>query len=256
MTRSAAGFEALAEGRASPRMRPFPLIAVCVGVAILLSLGAWQVKRLQWKEALLARIAALQTAPAEPLAVVLNRLPRPGQAPQGEIDYVRVQTTCPTLQQTPTLRLYSILDGVMGYRLITACPLAEGGRYRTLLVDRGFIGHDGVDAVRSGPLVDGPVTGVLRRPDPANWLSLPNDAAHNDWHTRDIPAMAAALHVPAAAPVFLALERPAPPAPGPRPSALPTDIPNNHLGYALTWFGLAAGLMGVYVASLRRPQGR
>ena len=26
------------------------------------------------------------------------------------------------------------------------------------------------------------------------------------------------------------------------------DIPNNHLGYALTWYGLAAALAGVFVA--------
>ncbi len=44
--------------------------------------------------------------------------------------------------------------------------------------------------------------------------------------------------------------------PGPDPAPIPTDIPNNHLGYALTWFGLAAGLVGVYVASLRRARSR
>jgi surfeit locus 1 family protein len=37
------------------------------------------------------------------------------------------------------------------------------------------------------------------------------------------------------------------------PAAIPTDIPNNHLGYALTWFGLALGLIGVYFASRLRP---
>ena len=63
--------------------------------------------------------------------------------------------------------------------------------------------------------------------------------------------MAAALSAPDPAPVVLMLERPGAPLPGPRPAAIPTDIPNNHLGYALTWFGLAAGLVGVYVARLR-----
>ena len=232
-------------------VRLFPLFAVCVGLVILLSLGVWQVRRLAWKEDLLARIAALQSAPPEPLDVVLNRLGRPGQPGQGQVDFVRVQTTCQTLQQTPTLRLYAILDGVLGDRLITACPI-QHGRFRTLLVDRGFVDADHLAAVRPGPPVEGMIVGVLRRPDPTSWLSLPNSAAKNDWHTRDVAAMAATLHAPAPAPVFLMLERPAAPAPGPRPAAVPTNIPNNHLGYALTWFGLAAGLVGVYVANLRR----
>ena len=250
-----AGSDTFAVRRTAPAIRPFPLIAVCVGIAILLSLGAWQVQRLRWKEGLLARIAALQNAPPEPLDVVLNRIAPSGQPQQGEVDFVRAQTTCPTLQQTPVLRVYSILDGVMGYRLVTACPLAQG-RYRSLLVDRGFVDHDRLGELRPGPAIDGPVVGVLRRPEPANWLSPPNDVAKNDWHTRDLPAMAAALHAPSAAPVYLALESPASSLGTPRPSAIPTDIPNNHLGYALTWFGLAAGLAGVYVSGLRRPRAR
>ena len=244
---------ALTGVRSAPAIRLFPLIAVTLCVAILLALGVWQVQRLAWKTALLARIAALQTAPPEPLDVVLNRLGRPGQPAQGEVDFVRVQTTCPTLQQTPTLHLYALLGGVLGDRLITACPLKDG-RYRSLLVDRGFVDRDHLGEVRPGPPIEGPVVGVLRRPEPATWLSLPNTVARNDWHTRDVPAMAAALKAPDPAPVVLMLERPAAPLPGPRPAAIPTDIPNNHLGYALTWFGLAAGLIGVYVAKLRRAR--
>ena len=41
------------------------------------------------------------------------------------------------------------------------------------------------------------------------------------------------------------------------PAPMPTDIPNNHLSYAITWFGLAAALVGVYAALLRKKmQGR
>ena len=241
---------AFVSGRSAPG-RLIPLLAVCVGVAILLSLGVWQVKRLAWKEGLLARIAALQSAPPEPLNVVLNRLGAPGVPAQGEVDYVRVQADCPTLQQTPTLHLYAILDGVLGERLITACPL-QGGRYRSLLVDRGFMDAERLAEIRAGPPLDGPIVGVLRRPEAANWLSPPNNAARNDCHPRHGPARAAARQAAAPAPLILMLERPAGPTRGPRPAAIPTDIPNNHLGYALTWFGLAAGLVGVYIASLRK----
>ena len=246
---------ALQIAQARRRVRLVPLMAVSLGVAILLSLGVWQVKRLAWKEALLGRISALQTAPPEPLQVVLNRFGAPGQRTQGEVDFVRVQADCPTLQQTPTLHLYAILDGVLGDRLITACPL-QSGRYGSLLVDRGFVDADHLAEVRAGPPLSGPVIGVLRRPEAANWVSPPNTPSKNDWHTRSVTAMAAALHAPNPAPVMLMLESPAAAPPGPRPAAIPTDIPNNHLGYALTWFGLAAGLVGVYVASLLNPRPR
>lgn len=234
-------------------VKPAPFIGICICIAILLGLGTWQVKRLAWKEALLARIAALQSAPPEPLDVVLHRL-----GGRGEVDFVRVQTTCATLQQTPTIRLYAILNGVMGYRLITACPI-QIGAYRSLLVDRGFVSSDAVaPADGLGGPVTGDVVGVLRKPERAGWWTPPNTpataAAPQMWRSRDLPAMATALKAPVPAPVFLMLERPAAPGPGPQPAALPTNIPNNHLGYALTWFGLAAGLAAMYLASLLRAR--
>ena len=64
--------------------------------------------------------------------------------------------------------------------------------------------------------------------------------------------MAKALGAGQAAPTFLMLEKPAPGGGGPTPAPIPLDIPNSHLQYALTWFGLAATLVGVYVAMLRR----
>jgi surfeit locus 1 family protein len=234
--------------------RLVPALAVIVGVVVLTGLGLWQVQRLQWKEAMLARIAALQGAPPEPLGVVLNRLADGGRPEVGEVDFVRVQTVCPTLQQTPTLRLYAVLGGVMGRRLIAACPI-QAGRFKTLLVDRGFVPDETPLAIGAppGPTLEAPVIGVLRTPPHPGWLTPASDPAKNDWRARDVPAMAKALGAASPAPVFLMLETPRPQSGVPMPAAIPTDIPNNHLGYALTWFGLALGLIGVYVASLLRP---
>ncbi len=240
--------------RRASALRIVPALAVALGVLALTSLGVWQVQRLQWKEAMLARIAALQSAPPEPLGVVLNRLGESGRAEVGEVDFVRVQTVCPTLQQTPTLRLYAVLGGVMGRRLITACPI-QMGRFRTLLVDRGFVPDETpIPAAPSrAPTLEAPLIGVLRTPPQRGWLTPASDPAKNDWRARDLPAMAKALGAPNPAPVFLMLETPRPQSGVPMPAAVPTDIPNNHLGYALTWFGLALGLIGVYLASLFRP---
>jgi surfeit locus 1 family protein len=222
--------------------------AVAVCVLILLSLGTWQMQRKTWKEALLARIEALKTAPAEPLEVVLRRLPD-----QVDVDFVRAQVACPSLEKLPTIRLYALKDGVTGYRLIAACPV-DAAPYRTILVDRGFIPREVVDTPTTPRDLAEPVVGVLRKGDPASVFTPKNDAAKNDWYSRDPAAMAAALNAPYPAPTFLMLESPAPHGPGPQPAPVPTDIPNRHFEYALTWFGLALALLGVYIAKLVRDR--
>ncbi|MEI9965829.1 MAG: SURF1 family cytochrome oxidase biogenesis protein [Caulobacteraceae bacterium] len=234
--------------------RPAVLASLIVLVAfvVLVGLGVWQVKRLHWKTALLHKIAALQAAPAEPIVAVLNRV-QDGVA----IDFVRVQADCPDIETTPALHLYSVYQGLAGYRLITACRLPYGP-FPTVLVDRGFALLDSNNKIAVGPghKLDGPITGILRMPDARNIATLPNQPDKNLWYWRDVEGMARALGAPGpVAPAYLMLESPAPTGPGPTPAPLPVNIPNNHLGYAITWFGLAVALAGVYLAMLfrRRP---
>jgi surfeit locus 1 family protein len=226
----------------------FPIgltIASAVGIAILIGLGVWQVKRLHWKEALLAKIAALEAAAPIPVNQALA-----GGVASTELDFVRVTAICPDIETTPYLKLYAVRE-VAGFRLITPCVL-NGGPYRTILVDRGFVAQDQVQNLKPGQgrKLDQPVVGVLRKGDVRNFLTPANAPEQGLWYWRDIPAMAASLGVTDAAPTFLMLERPAPQGFGPTPAPIPADIPNNHLQYALTWFGLALALLGVYLASL------
>jgi surfeit locus 1 family protein len=230
------------------RFAVIPALATALGIAILIGLGVWQVQRLHWKEGLLARIAALQSAPPEPLELVLRRA-----ANNPDIDYVRVRQACPGLETAPYLRLYSVRDGFAGYRIIAACPLA-GGPYGAILVDRGFIAQGLTPS--GGQTLSAPIVGILRKGDAPNFVTPRNDPAQNLWYGRDIAAMARALGATKPAPTFLMLEQPAPSPGGPAIAPLPTDIPNNHLQYAITWFGLALALAGVYVASLWRKRPR
>ncbi|HTI67566.1 MAG TPA: SURF1 family protein [Caulobacteraceae bacterium] len=232
-----------------PRRFGFGLaIAVTVAVLVLAGLGTWQLQRLGEKRQLLARIAALRIAPAEPLDVVLRRL-----SDQIDIDYVRAQVACPALEKLPTVRLYALRDGVVGYRLIAACPV-DAAPYRTILVDRGFIPREVVDAPTTPVDLGRPIVGVLRHGDPGTLFTPKNHPERNDWYRRDVPAMTAALHATYPAPIFLMLESPPPHGPGPQPAPLPTDIPNRHFEYALTWYGLALALLGVYIAKLVRDR--
>lgn len=222
-------------------------VLALIGLSILIGLGVWQLQRLKWKEDLLARIAALQTAPAKPLETILSA--------GGDMDYVRAVFSCPDLERRPLLRLFAVREGSAGYRLITACPVAAGAT-RSILVDRGFVPLELADrAVAPGrALLPGPITGVLRKGDKPTFVTPANRLGENLWYSRDVPAMARKLAAPAPAPVFLMLEQPAPPPGGPTPAPVPIDIPNRHLEYAITWFGLAAALVGVYVASLFRKR--
>lgn len=225
-----------------PKPKPLWLgaVFVAVGLAILVALGAWQVQRLSWKTDLLAHIERLQGAIPVPLATALGK-------PAAELDFVRARLDCPGLERSPTLRLYAVENGVAGARLIAACAAGDG----SILIDRGFLAEGEAQPLGAERL-SVPVIGVLRRPSRPNFVTPANDPAANRWYSRDLPAMAAALGAPRPAPVMLMLESPPPAGGGPRPAALPTAISNRHLEYALTWFGLAAALAGVYVAMLWR----
>ena len=224
-------------------------IATAISLVILCGLGTWQLQRLAWKRDLLARVAALQAAPARPAGPVLDR-----RANGQDIDYTRVALDCPGLATAPYLELYGVREGQAGVRLISACP-SPGRGYRSILVDRGFV----ADTISARPPVDAaaqaPVAlqGILRSPDKPSPFAAANDPRNNHWYTRDIAAMARALGARSPAPVFLMAET----ATNPEwkalvPAPLPTDIPNRHLEYALTWFGLAGALIGVYAAVLWR----
>lgn len=234
---------------ATPR-KPKPwwlgAIFVVIGIAILLGLGTWQLQRLRWKESLLAHVAALRTAPAQPLDEALAS----GKA----LEFTRVSFDCPGLLDGPQVRLYS-LDGAgqIAYRLMTACPVAAKSG-ASILVDLGVQDCGGA---KPEPPFSGSLTGILRKPDAKTFVTPPNKPADKLWYWRDLDGMAKALKVDAGLPVYVALEHGPQPAGGCRfaRSPIPADIPNRHLEYALTWYGLAAALAGVYIALLlrRRP---
>lgn len=219
------------------------LVALCL--ALLLALGTWQAQRLRWKLDLIAAAEAAQARPPAPAAEVLA-----GPEPE----FRRVFADCPGLDSAPFIELQSIHQGRPGVRLISACPLPApaGG---TVLVDRGFVADEisARPAERAATADAAPlrVTGVLRAPGPGNPFAGAADGRR--FLARDIPAMAAALGAPDPAPLFLMAETSTNPAwRALQPAVPPPSFSNNHLGYAITWYGLAAALLGVYVALLRR----
>jgi surfeit locus 1 family protein len=231
-----------------PRRFPIGLtVATVISLAILASLGTWQLQRLAWKQALLAQIATLKDAPAQDLAPVLARMAR-GE----ELGFTRVKVNCPGLSAAPYLELYGLKDGAAGVRLISACA-TPGTAYGAILIDRGFV-SDSISArppVTPGDATTVQLIGVLRSPDKATFVTPPNRPEANHWYSRDVGAMARTLGVTRPAPMFLMAETSTNPAwAALQPSPIPAEISNRHLEYALTWFGLAGALIAVYAAML------
>ena len=211
----------------------WPLLFGLGGVAILVSLGVWQVQRLAWKEAVLAEIeaeiaAAPVALPDVPTAELHGYLPVVAEGRLGE-DHLRV--------------LVSQKGQGAGYRVIS--PFETGGR--RIMVDRGVMPTEAVPPVHEETVT---VTGNLHWPDEVDGFTPENDLARNIWYARDVAAMAAHLGTDPVLIVARALSVPDTPI-----TALPVDtsgIPNDHLNYAITWFSLAALWMGMTLYLLWR----
>jgi surfeit locus 1 family protein len=220
-------------------------VFTALALAVMIGLGVWQLQRLAWKRELLAQVETLRTAPARDVGAMLD------QAAEGrDVAFIRVRATCPGLASAPFVELYGLYEGRAGSRLISACAI-ESGHYRTVLVDRGFV----EDVISARPPVNPQssepveIVGVLRAPEKATFATPPNQASR--WFSRDVAAMAAQLKAPDPAPVFLMAETSSNPDwKALKPAPLPAQITNRHLEYAMTWFGLAAALAGVYAAVL------
>jgi surfeit locus 1 family protein len=224
-------------------------LIAAIGVAILCGLGVWQVKRLAWKEGLIAMVNERTERPAEPL---------PSEADWPSInhdddEYRKVELTG-RFDNDHEIHVFTSLDDPRfpvsgpGYWVLTPLDLADGS---TVIVNRGFVpGDKRGPATRPQGTVDGEVavTGLIRMPEPGNLFMPDPDAARDQWYVRDPAAIAAAFGLTRVAPFFVDAD--ASPNPGGLPLGGTTRITfhNDHLGYAVTWFGLALALVGVYVA--------
>ncbi|KQY86308.1 MULTISPECIES: SURF1 family protein [unclassified Brevundimonas] len=221
---------------------PWGLTIVCaLAVVLLASLGVWQVQRMQWKNGLIAEAEAAATHPPVPL-------------PSGERtdlpEFQKVILDC-DFQANQRVELQTIHDGVPSVRLIAECS----GR----LVDLGFMSEE-ISArppftQYRAPRLPGSYPKIIAevRNTPApNSFALPPE--NGRFFARDNRAIAAVLGVPPerASQTLYAVTSAFPGFGALQPSAPPAAFSNNHLGYALTWFGLALAVLGFYIALLRR----
>jgi surfeit locus 1 family protein len=232
------------------RLRPLlaPGIATAIAFAILLALGFWQLERKAWKESLIAQIGA--RAHGAPGDIVPEAQWPAWRAVDDEFRHVRLTGTFLHDREVAVHGLMSGQRGspIQGYYLFTPLRLADGA---AVMVNRGFVPTELRDPARRNetpPAGEVAITGLVRAPEARGSFMPENDPAKEQWFVRDLAAMARARGLERAAPFWIDLA-PAPGATGwPRPGQTRLAIPNNHLGYALTWFGIALALLGVFGA--------
>lgn len=197
----------------------FPALMGVAGVSVLVSLGIWQVQRMQWKAGVLAEITNMISA--EPVALAAELDPaldkyRPVRI-EGRFTGAFVEVLAGQVGTSPGVRVIEAFD-------------AQG---RLLLIDRGFLPEDQRGVAR--PVRDAAVVGNLHWPEETDSFTPPPDPKTGLWFVRDVPAMADRLGTE---PVLIVAREPT----GDGIVAQPVStsgIPNDHWGYAITWFALA-----------------
>jgi surfeit locus 1 family protein len=227
----------------APRNRSIAFLAGLVALLALaaagfVALGVWQVQRLAWKNALIARVD--QRIHAEPVAA--PPVAQWGGITRENAEYRRVRATGRFDDSRQVLVRASTELG-LGYWVLTPLRRDDGS---WVLVNRGFVPQEQRRQVPAAPVGPIEVVGLLRLTEPGGSLLQRNDPASGRWYSRDVAVIAAdrGLQGPVA-PYFVDAQAVGGAQPSsPRPGLTVVQFPNNHLGYALTWFALAAGSLG------------
>ncbi len=227
----------------------WPALMSFAMVVVLLGLGTWQVHRLAWKEAILAQIAAAEAAPPVPLPATAGAS---ANAPLTPGPFTKIAVTGRLLHDKSALYGADVRDTRAGPELGAELiePLQREGGV-PILVERGW-----VPLKRTRPIAmpDGTVmaVGFVYPAVTPGWFSAHDDVPGRHFYTLDPVAIGAALGLDHVAP-FILVALGAPPAEGlPIPAEHLPRPPNNHLQYAITWYGLAAALVVIFTVWARK----
>jgi cytochrome oxidase assembly protein ShyY1 len=220
-------------------------------VVTCLGLGIWQLQRRIEKHTL---IAALN----ERLAAAPEALPAQAQwnvLTPAKDEFRRVHFTA-TYAQLPDVMVYSsgsaVRDDISGPGTWALLPAQTDGAI--VAINTGFVQNTMQDRAQQdravGRLVTGQpakLTGYLRFPEAAGTLTPAENIAKRLWFTRDHLAMARALGWgeggKMVAPFYIDLESPVPESGIPKPGPLRVHLKDDHMQYAITWFGLAGAMV-------------
>jgi surfeit locus 1 family protein len=223
---------------------------------VLIGLGNWQWQRKAWKEDLIAKIEALRTAEPVSYPKALSDYVK-----NGDVEYLHVRVTG-TFDYGQERHLYAPTPESQGWHVYTL--MKPDGGLPPVLVNRGWVPDTLKDpSKRAAGQVAGPVTvtGLIRLPEHKGWFTPDNDYAGNRWFSRDLDAMQYGPAGPPSPLQFTTEKKQAyapfsidadavPENPGgwPKGGTTVIHLPNSHLQYVVTWYGLALALICVFAA--------
>jgi len=200
--------------------RTLPYFIGLIGSIILIALGTWQVMRLDWKNNLIADANARLAKPYIALPVTPTKT---------DHIFQRVKVSGNFNKDVPIHVFHTLKYAGQGAWIIAKFTTNDG---REILVDRGFVPNN-----TEIPLIDTNVTlkGALVWPYEVGLFTPEPNHNENLWYGRDVVKMAEYMKTE---PIMLQIEPSENNKTWPRAHALSVKLPNNHLQYALTWFGL------------------
>jgi len=207
------------------RFQPTFAAAFCslLALTVLVGLGTWQMKRLEWKNALLAHIQVQMQKPPVPMPENIDK----------SWEYRRVTLAGHFLYDHEFLIKPRTLDGVNGYHMLVPFQRVSGG---TVMVNRGWISDDLMPkAFRPHGTIQ--LEGIVQQPH-KTYFTPPNNPAKNDWYWPEIDAMAVSAKLQNVAPVLVAIAR-REPGVYPAGGKVEVNIRNDHQQYAIFWYILA-----------------
>ena len=250
--------------RIQPIVLPGMLMLFALG--ILIALGSWQLDRLVWKEGLMERAATRPDLPAVDL-------PPPGDwaaftgAEDDPLVYRRVRLS--GTYDGPDVAVFTVLSDTRGlydgpgYWIMT--PLRVEGSAARVLVNRGFVPDARYDGDPSAfPAPQGPVSieAIVRESDTPSFATPAPEPGNRLYYLRNVVQIVDGEHLEGEIAPFtldLAADPDAPEGVLPQAGETRFIFTNNHLSYALTWFGLAVVMVVVFipfaVQRMRRAEG-
>lgn len=231
----------------------WPAIMTLVMFPVLMALGNWQWHRKTWKEDLIAKVETRSKSEPVSYTAALSEFVK-----TGDVEYLRVRVTG-TFDHAEERHVYAPRSTSQGWNVFTLLK-PDGGF--PVFVNRGWVPDTLKDAAkRAEGQVAGPVTvtGLVRLDEKKAWFTPAPDIAGNKWFARDTwamrwgaagepsPDILASMRLAAYAPFSIDAEaEPANPGGWPKGGTTEIHLPNSHLQYVVTWYGLALTLLAVF----------
>ena len=244
----------------------WPTVFTLAMMPVLIALGTWQWQRLEWKRDLIAKLEARVAAePVSYTAVLSEFLKSSPDLKTGDVEYMRVRVRG-TFDHAEERHVYAPRSSSQGWNVFTL--LKPDGNQPPVYINRGWVPDKFKDpATRPEGQTVGTVTviGLARLDDPKTMFAAPNDAKGNRWYQRDTWAMRwgekgppspdelSLMRLQGYAPFSIDAEAEPVNAGGwPQGGTTPVRLPNSHLQYVVTWYGLALTLAVIFAVYARQ----